>query len=181
MTGAVFAFDGLCRLLLERGPSDAPRTAGWLMCNPSRADAEHDDPTVKRVIHHSARVGCDRALVGNVWSRIATDPADLWGALARGEYTDAMNSANLDALAAIGAQCDVLFMAFGAEPARRAPGVVRSAINAIWDRERGVPVCLGMTGDDLPLHPLARGKMAIRRDATLYEWDPDRYFAVSPS
>lgn len=183
--GAVIAFDGRCRLLLERGPNVQPpasrplRTAGWLLCNPSTADATRNDPTVRRMLHFSGRAGCDRMLVGNVWGWRATQPADLWGVLRSGQYTEAMRSANLDALAAIGAQCDVLFMAFGAEPGRKHPQAVREAIDAIWNAERPVPLCLGMTSDDLPLHPLARGKHAVRNDAPLVEWNPDAQFPVS--
>lgn len=178
--GAVLAFDGRCRLLLERG-SDRPeaRTAGWLLCNPSTADAERDDPTVRRMRHFSDRARCSRILVGNVWGLRETYPADLWAALRAGAYTEAMRSANLDALAAIGAQCDVLFMAFGAEPGRKHPQAVREAIDAIWNAERPVPLCLGTTDDGLPLHPLARGKHAVRNDAPLVEWNPDAQFPVS--
>lgn len=178
--GAVLAFDGRCRLLLERG-SDRPeaRTAGWLLCNPSTADATQDDPTVRRMRHFTDRARCSRMLVGNVWGWRATQPADLWGVLRGGQYTEAMRSANLDALAAIGAQCDVLFMAFGAEPGRRYPQDVREAIDAIWQPDRPVPLCLGTTDDGLPLHPLARGKHAVRNDAPLVEWNPDEQFAVS--
>lgn len=165
--GAVLAFDDRCRLLLERGAG--PRCAGWLLCNPSTADATQDDPTVRRMRHFSARAGCDRMLVGNVWGWRATRPADLWAVLRSGQYTEAMRSANLDALAAIGAQCDVFFMAFGAEPGRRYPQDVREAIDAIWQPDCPVPLCLGTTDDGLPLHPLARGRHAVRNDAPLVE------------
>lgn len=174
LTGAIFAFDGQCRLLLERG-SDRPeaRTAGWLLCNPSTADADHDDPTVRRMRHFTARAGCERMLVGNVWGWRATQPSALWATLAAGHYTERMAGANLDALAMIGAQCDVLFMAFGAEPGRKHPYAVRAAIDAIWQPDRPVPLCLGRTADGLPLHPLARGKHAVRNDARLEPWNPD--------
>lgn len=55
----------------------------------------------------------------------------------------------------------------------------REAIDAIWNPERPVPLCLGMTSDDLPLHPLARGKHVVRNDAALLPWNPDEQFAVS--
>lgn len=174
--GAVLAFDDRCRLLLERGTG--ARTAGWLACNPSTADANLDDPTVRRMVHFSRAAGCDRMLLGNVWAWRATQPADLWAALASGDYTEAMHEANLDALAAIGAQCDVLFMAFGAEPGRKHPEWVREAIDALWNPGRPVPLCLGMTADRLPLHPLARGKHAVRNDVVPQPWNPDVEYMV---
>lgn len=174
-SAAVLAFDGRCRLLLERGTPG--RTAGWLMANPSRADAEVDDPTANRVVQHSARAGCGRVLVGNVNPLRTPYPADLWRMIARGDYTDAMYEANLDALAAIGAQCDVLFVAFGAEPARRYPRETRAAYDAFTNGRDAL--CLGMTLDGMPLHPLARGKHAVRNDVVPTPWDADRYLLVS--
>lgn len=135
--GAVLGFerdgDYEARLQLERvvlQPSDAPwylrgdppPTAAWLMCNPSRANHEIDDPTMGRVMHHSARLGCPRVLVGNVWCLRTHDPAVLWSALRNGRYTPAMHEANLDALAIMGAQADVFVVAFGAAPLALAPG-----------------------------------------------------------
>lgn len=178
--GAVFGFGGRCRLLLERETLLGPgQTAGWLMCNPSTADSTSDDPTLRRVRHFSTRHGCDRVLVGNVWAWCATQPADLWGALPRGDYTPAMHSANLDALAAIGAQCDVLFVAFGAEPWRQHRRAVLEALRALWSAAPDwvVPVCLGMTRDGAPLHPLARGKLAVRNDAASFDWPGAIYAA----
>lgn len=168
--GAVLAFDDRCRLLLERGEGE--RTAAWLMCNPSKADALVDDPTAGRVVHHSARVNCSRVLVGNVWALRATDPADLWAALARGEYTDEMHRANLDILTAIGAQADVVFVAFGAAPWRKHRDAVYEALRALMvgADEAIVPDCLGVTPDGAPLHPLARGKFAVRNDCQIFEW-----------
>ena len=168
--GAVLAFDGRCRLILERG--EGPRTAAWLMCNPSLADHEVDDPTAGRVVHHSARVGCERVLVGNVWALRTPYPAVLWDAIARGLYTEEMRQANLDALAQIGAQADVVFVAFGAVPWRRYRDDVYAALRAMMAAapDTIVPSCLGVTSDGAPLHPLARGKLAVRNDCQIFDW-----------
>lgn len=172
MSGAVLAFDGRCRMVLERSPDPAnPRTAAWLLCNPSTADAQLDDPTARRMQHFTRRVDCGRMLAGNVWAWRATDPADMWRALASGAYTREMHSANLDALAAIAAQADCLFVAFGATPWRDHRGYVREALAVMLDAAPDiVPVCLGMTADGAPLHPLARGKLAVRNDCEIFDW-----------
>lgn len=52
-------------------------TLVWVMLNPSTADADDDDPTIRRVIGFSKREGFGTALVVNVWALIATDPKDL--------------------------------------------------------------------------------------------------------
>ena len=161
-----------CRLVLEReryveGP---PRTAAWLMCNPSTADALQDDPTAGRVIHHSANAGCARSLVGNVWPWRSPYPRDLWAAIADGRLTPAMRAANLEALAMIGGQADIHVVAFGADPDRRLPFDVYAALEA-FSAGFTVPLyCLGTTADDKPLHPLARGKHAIPNNAQLRLW-----------
>jgi hypothetical protein len=186
---AVLAFDDTCRLVLERikwephfcyagepmrpgEHRDPPRTAAWLMCNPSRASHIDDDPTANRVVHHSDRAGCWRSLVGNVWPLRTPYPVDLWAALERGELTAAIMRANLDALAMIGAQADIHVGAWGAEPGRRFPHAVRAAIEAFTLGGRHPLYCLGTTADGHPLHPLARGKLAVRNDAELRVWRP---------
>lgn len=159
-----------CRLVLERDGGPGP-TAAWLMCNPSRASHLVDDPTAGRVVTHSARWGYPRSLVGNVWAWRTPYPADLWPALASGAYGDAMHAANLEALAMIGGQAEVHVAAFGAEPGRRHSRAVMAAIDAFTLGGRHPLYCIGTTDDGLPLHPLARGKLAIPRDVQLRTWD----------
>jgi hypothetical protein len=166
---AILGFDDSCRFVLERGPSDG-RTAAWLMCNPSTADASLDDQTNRRVVHHSARAGCPRSLIGNVWPLRTAFPSELFKWLGDGTYTEAMQAANLDALAMISAQADVHVVAFGA--LRSYARCVDKALDAFSQGGRVPLYCLGTTGDGLPLHPLARGKHAVRNDATLREWRP---------
>ncbi len=169
--GAVLGFDDTCRFMLERntGEPDA-RTAAWLMCNPSTADANIDDPTANRVVHHSARLGCARSIVGNVWAWRTPYPAQLWADLRAGRYTQAMADANRDALAAMGAQADVFVVAFGAAPWRAHRTAVTQALYAWLSDDGRVPECLGVTPDGAPLHPLARGKFAVRNDCEISEW-----------
>lgn len=166
---AHLAFDDRCRLVLERDAGPGP-TAAWLMCNPSRASHLIDDPTAGRVVTHSARWGFPRSLVGNVWALRTPYPVDLWAMLARGEYEPAMHLANLEALAMIGGQAEVHVAAFGAEPGRRHKRAVMDALDAFTLGGRHPLYCIGTTDDGMPLHPLARGKLAIPRDVALQPW-----------
>ena len=183
--GAVLAFpddqgEPQCRLVLERAPNVRPPvgyrggqghpTAAWLMCNPSRASHLIDDPTAGRVMHHSLRAGRPRSLVGNVWPWRTPYPRDLWPAIADGRITDAMMEANLDALCMIAAQADLHIVAFGAAPMRGHPLAVRRALEVFSNYGEHALYCLGTTGDGQPLHPLARGKYAVRNDAQLRPW-----------
>lgn len=194
---AVLAFpdaDGRpqARLVLERIlpgaciPEANGKTAGWLMCNPSVADHMGDDPTAGRVVHHSSRAGCARSLIGNVWPLRTPYPADLWpwvktrghvGGPARAATSptarfEAMINANLDALAMIGAQADIHIVAFGTAPMDRHPIAVAQALEE-FSLCHTVPLyCLGTTPAGYPLHPLARGKFAVRNDTVLQLWRP---------
>jgi len=171
-----------CRLVLERvqwEPADAgaylrgdyPRTAAWLMLNPSRASHLIDDPTAGRVVHHSARAGCPRSLVGNVFPLRTPYPADLERMIAAGELTDEMVTANLEALTMIAGQADIHVVAFGAAAGRDWPLSVKRALEA-FSLGNTVPLyCLGTSGGGDPLHPLARGKYAVRNDAELRPWE----------
>lgn len=156
--------------VLERATRSGGGTAAWLMCNPSRASHLIDDPTAGRVVHHSKRAGYPRSLVGNVWPLRTPYPRDLWATIARGELTAAMMQANLEALAMIGGQADIHVVAFGAEPGRRFPAMVRAAVDAFTLGGRFPLYCLGTTDDGHPLHPLARGKLAVRNDTNLRAW-----------
>lgn len=164
------------RFVLERKHCSAPetRTAAWLMCNPSRASHLIDDPTAERVVHHSWRAGCDRSLIGNVWAYRTPYPDDLWAWLRLPD--DGLRAriacANLDALAMISAQADIHVVAFGAVPGRSYPQHVAAALDAFSLGGSKSLLCLGTTADNQPLHPLARGKHAVRNDAELRPWNP---------
>lgn len=165
------------RLVLEQltGPG---RTAAWLMCNPSTATHLVGDPTAGRVVHHSGRAGCPRSLIGNVWSYRSPYPADLkaWLSGWHSRESDylAMREANLDALVMISAQADIHVVAYGAGAWDIGCHDVTRALEA-FSLNGSVPLyCLGVSTNGHPLHPLSRGKFAVRNDAELTIWrDPN--------
>lgn len=75
--GAVLSEDGLYRYRLERTFAKDSRTACFLMLNPSTADAEKDDPTIRKCIGFAKRWQCGRLLVVNLFAWRATDPEKL--------------------------------------------------------------------------------------------------------
>lgn len=52
----------------------------WVMLNPSTADADVDDPTIKRLIKRATAGGFGGLAVFNLYCFRATDPSDLWQA-----------------------------------------------------------------------------------------------------
>lgn len=83
---AVISSDGLYRYRLDRDwrtPLDRElnaRSRGavlFVMLNPSTADAQTDDPTIRRCVDFAQRWGHDRLIVCNLFALRATDPRAL--------------------------------------------------------------------------------------------------------
>lgn len=68
---------GRYRYTLHRWWGDGDRLA-FVMLNPSTADAEVDDPTIRRCMGFARALGLDGIRVFNLYAFRATKPADLW-------------------------------------------------------------------------------------------------------
>jgi hypothetical protein len=76
---ATISDDGLYRYGLHRWWGDDLRLR-FVMLNPSTADAEIDDPTIRRCMGFARTLGYDGIDVFNLYAFRATKPADLWKA-----------------------------------------------------------------------------------------------------
>lgn len=65
------------RYALWRQFGESERCAAFIMLNPSTADAETDDPTIRRCVDFAASWGCGRLLVLNLFAVRATSPKDM--------------------------------------------------------------------------------------------------------
>ena len=144
---ATFSPCGRYRYSLTRMWSDAaaPPTIVWLMLNPSTADAQRDDPTIRRCIGFSRSWGYDALVVVNLFAYRATNPRDLpkRRASAIGRSTD-------DAILRLteGRPVCCAWGAHGAQLDRATEVVARLLADG---REL---LCLGITRDGHPRHPL---------------------------
>jgi hypothetical protein len=146
---AAFSFDRCFRYVLERRWGEPPRrkadTVAFIMLNPSVADAERLDPTVRRCCGFAYDWGYKRLLVGNACALITTDPRALRTA------PDAIGGPENDrALSWIASHSALVILAWGAHLSRtRAQAVVE-----IVRRAGATPHCLGVTAKGAPKHPL---------------------------
>jgi hypothetical protein len=120
----------------------------WVMLNPSTADAEVDDATIRRCKSFTTRFGFREMVVVNLYAYRATDPAEL---LTVEDPVGAENDAWLYE-AARRASRVVLGWGGSADPARA------RAVAEILTVDNPVLYCLGTNKDGSPRHPLYLGR-----------------------
>ena len=147
------------RLAPRFTPLRGPLVA-WLMLNPSTADAQQDDPTIRKVVGFSRRAGYGRVIVVNLYAFRATDPRQLRNVLRRGpghvgeRLARAEGPANREAIVEAARTAAVVVCAWGAQPWARG----QAARVLDWIGETGAQVlCLGLSKAGDPLHPLTLG------------------------
>lgn len=144
--------------LLRRWGERAPGIT-WIMLNPSKADAEVDDPTIRRCMVFSQRFGYDAMVVVNLFAYRATDPRDLLEVGAEA----ALGPENGEWTRKACHQAAVIVAAWGtlSKPLRGAAGAISKIIQGDGYRLK----CLGTTKDGQPRHPLY-----VRADVPLVDW-----------
>jgi hypothetical protein len=142
--GATLSTCGMYRYKLSREWGNSAKLA-FIMLNPSTADAELDDPTIRRCIGFASDAGFDGIEIGNLFAWRSTDAAELKKAAAP------IGPDNDTALAEIIAGAPVIVCAWGNGGALLARDV--QIVKMISDA-RKVPHCLRMTKLGQPCHPL---------------------------
>lgn len=69
--------DGPYRYTLTRQWNAGLPLMAWIMLNPSTADADRDDPSIRRCVSFAGREGYGGIYVANLFAWRATDPDDL--------------------------------------------------------------------------------------------------------
>ena len=144
--GAVFSRDGRYRYRLWRRWKRSLPVVAFVMLNPSTADAQRDDPTIRRCIGFARRWGYGGIEVVNLFALRATQPRALQLA------ADPVGPRNAEHLARAARRAAAVVAAWGADPA---VGVRGAEIERRLSRRLR---CLGVTRSGAPRHPLyARG------------------------
>lgn len=162
---AVISDCGRYRYRLTRG--QVPFVA-WLMLNPSTADAQVDDPTIRRCTRFADRWGYGGIIVVNIYPFRSSSPAECrrWHKNQghdeitaqvenRGHIRYAESIASLHVVA-FGAGCWDTQDAKFASLLFKGPKPLR---------------CLGTNKHGWPLHPMARGKLRVPDDQRPVPWE----------
>lgn len=173
LRSAIFSKCGKYRHLLERmwmPAVDDPRpqfSKGfilWVMFNPSTADRDVDDATVRRCMAFSMREGFIKLKIVNLHDYIATDPAEL---LAQGINSRSHQYWERHVYPQMLAAEKTVF-AWGAHATwGDAAGIHTHAVKYLEHRGRYKPVfySLGVTNKGMPKHPLY-----LSKDTPLEVW-----------
>lgn len=135
---------GKYRYLLERTWDESKEKVLFIMLNPSTADANNDDPTIRRCISFAKSWGYGGLMVGNLFALRATNPKEL----IKYEFCDDFNPqypdyVNEKYIAYMSEICEKVILAYGNPPIKKwsKPGFKNS-------------FHLGLTKLGNPKHPL---------------------------
>jgi hypothetical protein len=117
----------------------------WVMLNPSTADADVDDPTIRRCINFAKREGCGSIEVINLYALRTTKPEHLL------DHPDPVGPGNRAwwdvVLGRQGLHSVVAAWGAGASELRLPPSTNHGCYHPGWQ-------CLGHTKAGFPRHPL---------------------------
>lgn len=161
---AVLSPNGVYRYRLDRVVGTGRATMAVIMVNPSTADHESDDPTIRRLVGFAERMRFGRLVVGNLFAFRATDVGRLRDA------DDPVGPENDRHLEAILNYASVAVAGWGRRD--KLPVPLRQRWIAIADMalRLRVPIqCWGTADDGHPRHPLF-----VPYDEPLRAWERPR-------
>jgi hypothetical protein len=146
---AVLSVDGLFRYELRRSCGLGEGKVTWVMFNPSTADAEVNDPTIRRCIDFSQRWGFAEMIVVNLLPIRSPDPKEAWAW--HRSYTDFGYPApefftNAEYIDRAADESEKVIAAWGSLAGDLGWSTRDNHAIAFW--------CLGINSDGQPKHPL---------------------------
>jgi hypothetical protein len=157
--GAVISECGKYRYKLWRIEDETKPLILWVMLNPSTADANIDDATIKKLIRLTRQFGYGGFYVGNLYPYRATDPKEL----KKVGFEAAAREENWQHLFEMMDKCKIKILAHGNSPIEK-PNITSNGEDDDW-------YCLGkITKHGNPYHPLyvkEKGLMPILLNGAL--------------
>jgi hypothetical protein len=151
---AAISPDGVYRWWLTRRWSDSGGAwVHFLMLNPSTADADMDDATIRRVTRFARDWGFIGLVVTNLFAYRATDPDDLWHWSRSLTMTDRLlhESLNDEAFTGAARLCSYTVCAWGAD--RRAQNRGQRVLEVLRAQDTDIRA-LRVSASGAPWHPL---------------------------
>ena len=143
--GATFSKNGLYRYLLWRQWGQAfPPSVLFVLCNPSTADAEKLDPTLRRCVAYAQEWGFGRMEVANIFAFRSTDPEAMRSA------ADPVGPENDGHIIEAARDADLVVAGWGTHGSHRDRGDVVLSLLTI----AGPVHALRITRNGHPSHPL---------------------------
>lgn len=137
---------GRYRYLLSRIWDESKPLCGWLMLNPSTADAQIDDATIRKCMAFARAWGYGGIVVANLFAWRSTDPSALMSA------ADPVGPDNDLAIRNLSEKSFVIVAAWGANAL---DPKLSSRIDAVFELIDSSKLrCLGLTSHGAPRHPL---------------------------
>lgn len=152
-SGALFSPDRAYRYLLWRSWSDAEPLVLFIGLNPSTADENANDPTIRRCIAFAKRIEARGVVVANLFAYRATKPKDLFLA------SEPIGTENDRWLAAAAGLAHQRVACWGTHGSFR--GRAREATRLLGSLQ-----CFGITKSGEPRHPLY-----LRADVQLHPYE----------
>lgn len=171
---ATFSDDGKLRWSLEREWDSSKGKVCWIGHNPSVADTERDDPTVKAWIDFTRNWGFGGFVAMNLYPFVSSDPAACreWAAWDKRQdwYVRDRLTQNLDIIVETAKASQLVVACWGAIALD--DQWVDHVVESITTGEAPWPTvhCIGVSGSGAPKHPMARGKHRVSRQQTPIVW-----------
>lgn len=130
----------------------------WVGMNPSTATAHVDDPTIRREIEFTKRMGLNAYFKVNIMDYRATDPKRLL------EIAEPRSERNLEEILRLMDAAECVILAYGSIPAKLS--IYAFDVRMLLAVSKSEALCLGVNKDGSPKHPLY-----VRGDTPLVKYE----------
>ncbi|HTI72370.1 MAG TPA: DUF1643 domain-containing protein [Candidatus Limnocylindria bacterium] len=142
-----FSADRVYRYSLLHRMRTGGRRIAWIGLNPSTADESQLDPTLRRIRGFSEREGFDEFMMLNVFGLRSTDPTKLL------DHPNPIGPDNFAVISKAVRECSIVMAAWGGgKYSHHCDAAVE--VGKILRKGKAQVLCLGMTGQGFPKHPL---------------------------